>query len=370
MTAAIPLVWSAAQRLHDPAAEVWVGVRTPAVEVAARADAIRTALEAAGHPVVAAVAQPDGALEAVHDRALLDFLASAWSDWEASGLMDDPGQDRVVPYCFAHPGLLGTLAPAVPVATWARTGAYAFDTMTLIGPGTWEAARGAADAALTATALVLEGEPAAYACCRPPGHHATRSAYGGSCYLNNGAIAAARLRDALGAPVALLDIDAHHGNGAQTIFYDSAEVVTGSAHVDPGAGWFPHFLGFAGEDGEGAGAGANRNVALAPGSDDGPWVGAVRELAAWARRFEPRALVIALGVDAAAGDPESPLRVTAGGFRAAGRALGALGLPTVVVQEGGYDVATIGALVLAALEGVSEGMTAAAAARATEAARG
>ena len=152
-----------------------------------------------------------------------------------------------MPYFFPHPGLLGTLAPAPPAATWARTGLFAFDTMTLIGPGTWEAARGAADAALTAAELVLDGAPAAYACCRPPGHHVTRSAYGGCCYLNNGAIAAARLRAALDAPVAVLDVDAHHGNGAQSIFYDSAGVVTGSVHVDPGAGWFPHFLGFAGE---------------------------------------------------------------------------------------------------------------------------
>jgi acetoin utilization deacetylase AcuC-like enzyme len=359
MTPAIPVVWSEAQRLHDPRAEIWVGVRTPAVEVAARADAIRAELEAAGHPLVDAAPQPDSALLAVHDRALLDFLAAAWSDWELAGLPEDPGQDRVVPYFFPHPGLLGTLAPAPPAATWARTGQFAFDTMTLIGPGTWEAARGAADAALTAVELVLGGAPAAYACCRPPGHHVTRSAYGGSCYLNNGAFAAARLRDALGGPVALLDLDAHHGNGAQSIFYDSAGVVTGSVHVDPGAGWFPHFLGFAGEDGEGAGAGANRNVPLAPGSGDEEWLAGVAELAGWARGFAPRALVIALGVDAAAGDAESPLRVSAGGFRAAGRALGELGLPTVVVQEGGYDLATIGALVRAALEGVGEGLEAA-----------
>ena len=128
---------------------------------------------------------------------------------------------------------------------------------------------------------------------------------------------------------------------------------TGSVHVDPAQGWFPHFLGFAGEDGEGAGAGANRNLPLAPGSGDGPWVAAVQELADWARGA--RALVVALGVDAAAGDPESPLAVTADGFRAAGRALGALGLPTVVVQEGGYDLATIGGLVRAALDGTEAG---------------
>jgi acetoin utilization deacetylase AcuC-like enzyme len=200
--------------------------------------------------------------------------------------------------------------------------------------------------------VVLAGDArAAYACCRPPGHHVTRSAYGGCCYLNNAAIAAAQLRAALGGPVAILDVDAHHGNGAQAIFHDDPAVLIGSVHVDPAAGWFPHFLGGADEDA----GGTNRNLPLPPGSGDEPWVAAVQELAWWAAGAEPRALVVALGVDPAAGDPESPLAVTADGFRAAGRALGALRLPTVLVQEGGYDVATIGALVRAALEGLAAG---------------
>jgi acetoin utilization deacetylase AcuC-like enzyme len=355
MPAAIPLVWSDAHRRHEPRAELFIGVRTPAVQLPARADAIRAELERAGHPVVPATPHPDAALEAVHDRALLDFLAGAWSEWEAAGLPAAPGQPEVIPSFFAHPGLLGPIEPALPAATWARTGRFAFDTMTPIGPGTWEAARGAVDAALTACDLVLAGSPTAYACCRPPGHHVTRGAYGGGCYLNNAAVAAERLRATLGAPVALIDLDAHHGNGAQAIFYDRPDVVCGSVHVDPGAGWFPHFLGFAGEEGEGAGRGGNRNLPLAPGSGDDTWVAAVRELAWWAAAFEPRALVVALGVDAAAADPESPLRVTADGLGAAGHALGALGLPTVVVQEGGYDVASIGALVRAALDGFRSG---------------
>ena len=355
MTAAIPLVWSDAHRRHAPTAEIWVGVRTPAVELPVRADAIRAALEAAGHPVVAATAHDDAALEAVHDPALLAFLAGAHADWTAAGLPDDPGQPEVVPYFFPNPALLGTIAPAVPVATWARTGFFAFDTMTPVGPGTWAAARGGADAALTACDLVAGGAPAAYACCRPPGHHVTRAAYGGACYLNNAAIAAAALRDRLGTPVAIVDVDAHHGNGAQSIFYADAGVRTGSVHVDPAQGWFPHFLGFAGEAGEGDGTGANRNLPLPPGSGDGPWVAAVEKLARWASGA--RALVVALGVDAAAGDPESPLQVTQDGYRAAGRALGALGLPTVVVQEGGYDPDTIGGLVAATLAGLADGIS-------------
>ena len=252
-----------------------------------------------------------------------------------------------MPYVFAHAGLTDT--PAIPVAPSARAGYFAYDTMTLIGPGTWEAARAAADMALTAADLVLAGAPAAYACCRPPGHHVTRASFGGSCYLNNTAVAAARLRAALGGPVAVLDVDAHHGNGTQAIFYADPDVLVGSVHVDPGAGWFPHFLGFASE----TGAGANRNLPLAPGAGDEDWLAAVRALAQWARGA--RALVVALGVDAAGGDPESPLQVTAAGFRAAGRALGALRLPTVVVQEGGYDLDAIGALVHEFLTGLEEG---------------
>jgi acetoin utilization deacetylase AcuC-like enzyme len=343
----MPVVWSDLHRLHDPGGEIWVGVRTPGTELPERAERIRAALAAAGARLVDAERHDDDALLAVHDRELIEYLTGAWREWEAAGLTRDPGQDRVVPYVFAHAGL--TDAPAIPAAPSARAGYFAFDTMTLIGPGTWEAARAAVDVALTAADLVLAGAPAAYACCRPPGHHVTRTSFGGSCYLNNTAVAASRLRARLDGPVAVLDVDAHHGNGTQAIFYERTDVLVGSVHVDPGAGWFPHFLGFASE----TGAGANRNLPLAPGAGDDEWVAAVRELARWAG--EARALVVALGVDAAGGDPESPLAVTATGFRAAGHALGALGLPTVVVQEGGYDLEAIGGLVHEFLTGIEEG---------------
>jgi acetoin utilization deacetylase AcuC-like enzyme len=175
----------------------------------------------------------------------------------------------------------------------------------------------------------------------------TRVRYGGSCYLNNAAIAAAALAEH--GSVAVLDIDAHHGNGTQEIFYDRADLRTASVHVDPGAGWFPHVLGFADEHGEGG----NRNAPLAPGSSDNEWLEQVRALTRWLEH--PDAVVVALGVDAAEGDPESPLRVTTDGYREAGRTVGALGVPTVVVQEGGYDIARIGELVTAFLSGLEEG---------------
>ncbi len=355
MALSIPLVWADDHRLHQPSAEIWVGVRTPAAELPARAEAIRVAVLEAGAREVAATAHDDGAIGAVHDAALLAFLASAWVDWAAAGLPDDPGQDQVVPYIFPHPGLLGDLEPMLPAATWARPGAFCFDTMTLIGPGTWGAARAAADAALTAGDLVADGARLAYACTRPPGHHVTRAAYGGSCYLNNAAITAQHLRARGAARVAIVDIDAHHGNGAQSIFWERNDVFTASVHIDPATGWFPHFLGGATERGGGAGLGSNLNVPLPPGARDDEWLRAVAEIAQAARASGAEALVLALGVDAAGGDPESPLDVTARGFRDAGRLIGQHGLPIVVVQEGGYDLASIGGLVLATLQGLQEG---------------
>jgi acetoin utilization deacetylase AcuC-like enzyme len=338
----LPFVWSDDCLRHDPEAEVWVGVRTPATEVATRAVAIREALVAIGAHEVAAVAHDDSALLAVHDPALVDFLCTAWKNWSAASLPSD----RVVPYVFARSELTSGRTPATPAAVWAEPGLFAYDTMTLIGPGTWEAARAAVDVALTGVDLVTDGERITYACCRPPGHHATRSLYGGSCYLNNTAVAAAELLARLGGPVAVVDIDAHHGNGTQEIFLDRSDVLTASVHVDPGTGWFPHFLGFAAESDA-----ANLNLPLAPGTGDDGWLAAVQESAAFAA--PARAVVVALGVDAAAGDPESPLEVSAAGYREAGRILGELGLPTVVVQEGGYDLATIGPLVVETLTGLA-----------------
>jgi acetoin utilization deacetylase AcuC-like enzyme len=336
-----PFVWSKDCLGHRPKSEIWVGKRTPATEVPARAKAIRAALVEAGAQEVAATAHGDAALLAIHDPALVEFLRTAWEEWEAADLPTD----RVIPYLFARAELTSGRPPAKPVATSAKPGLFAYDTMTLIGPGTWEAVRGAADAALTAVDLVLDGAPLAYACTRPPGHHVTRSTYGGSCYLNNAAIAATALIPHFGL-VAVVDIDAHHGNGTQELFKGRSDVMTASIHVDPGAGWFPHFLGFATENDS-----SNLNLPLAPGTGDDAWLAAIRSAVEF---IEPvRALVVALGVDAAAGDPESPLEVTAAGYRAAGRILAELELPTVVVQEGGYDLETIGPLVVEALSGLA-----------------
>jgi acetoin utilization deacetylase AcuC-like enzyme len=224
---------------------------------------------------------------------------------------------------------------------------YTTDTTTLIGPGTYRAALAAADTALTAAELLLAGARAAYAACRPPGHHAGRAFFGGSCYLNNAALAAQHLRDGGMDRVAIIDLDAHHGNGTQDIFYDRADVSYGSVHVDPGAGWFPHFVGYADEEGRGPGRGANHNRPVPPGCGDGPWLEALADLCRAASGAE--ALVVSLGVDGAAGDPESPLGISPEGFARAGEALAAARLPTVFVQEGGYDLGRLGALVVGTL---------------------
>lgn len=350
--AGLPVVWSEDCLRHDPAGEVWLGVWEAGTEVPERATVLLDALAAAGAAVTGARPHGEAPLLAVHDAELIEHLATAWSRWEAGGYPATYGRTRVVPYVFPTPGLLAGQPLRSPTAVHARVGRFCYDTMTLIGPGSWEAIKAAADAALTAVDLVAAGTSVAYALCRPPGHHAGPAGYGGSCYLNNAAIAAQALRHAGADRVAVVDIDAHHGNGTQAIFYHRPDVYYASVHVDPGAGWFPHYVGFADERGAGAGAGANQNLPLAPGAGDEDWLAAVRVLCAQVAGRGTDAVVVSLGVDAAAGDPESPLRVTSDAYRRAGELIGALG-PVVAVQEGGYDLPTLGDLVAATLAGLS-----------------
>ena len=354
MSAAPPLVVDPATLLHDVRHEVWVGREIPAAEVPARVDVVRDRLRADGWRELSADdPDPDAErrLGRVHDPGLLRFLATAHARWLEGPYVAEVGQDRVVPYLFATPAMSEGLPWSVPVSVHAEAGRYAYDTMTLVGEGTWEAVRAAVACADTAARLVAEGEPLAFALSRPPGHHATRSGYGGSCYLNNAAVAAQVLRDGGRRRVAVLDVDAHQGNGTASIFYDRADVLYGSVHVDPAAGWFPHVVGHAHETGAGAGAGATRNVPLAPGAGDEQWTAAVADLVSWIGDAGCDGLVVSLGVDAAADDPESPLQVTEAGYREAGRLAATLGVGTVCVLEGGYHLPTLGGLVSAHLDG-------------------
>ena len=361
MSLSIPVVWTDRHRLHEPGGEIWVGVRTPGTETPARAERIREELAADGARFVEPTPHPDAYLERTHDRALLDYLAAAWHEWEAAGLTVDPGQDRVVPYLFPHPGLFAGVEPARAAAASARAGQFAFDTMTLIGPGTWQAARAGADAALTAVDLALGGEPVVYACCRPPGHHVTRSCFGGSCYLNNAAIGAAELRAASGGQ----GRDRRHRRPPRQ--RRPGDLLCRSR--------CPHRLGarrsrrrlvpalsrLRRRDRKRRGGGEQSQPAARPGQRRSRLARRRRRARRLGRALGAQALVVALGVDAAGGDPESPLQVSAEGYRAAGRALGALGLPTVIVQEGGYRLETVGSLVRAALAGFGEGVAATAA---------
>jgi len=319
-------------------------------EEAERAEILRAELERLGVVMLPAKEHGREPIEAVHRSAMIDYLETAYQGWVDAGYTEEPGSDRVVPYAFPHPGAFGAYPPREPKSRAAMAGVYCMDTATTIGPGTYRGARAAVDGALTAADLVRDGAPAVYAPVRPPGHHAGTSYFGGSCYLNNVAIAAHWLRNQGAAPVAIVDIDAHHGNGTQEIFYERNDVHYLSIHVDPGEGWFPHWCGFAGETGAGAGKGANLNVPLAPGSGDSEYLDALDQVCIRVAGLEPELLVISLGVDSGASDPESPLQVSNDGFREIGKRLAELSTPTVLIQEGGYDLSTLGPDVMAVLE--------------------
>jgi len=350
VAASVPVVWSASTLEHRPDREVWIGMALDGSELPERVTVIRQALETAGHRVLDASPHGLDALRSVHEQTLVEHLAGVYDAWRDGGFVD-LGADRVVPYFFPTAAMLGPL-PATPASSvHARAGDYCYDTMTTLGPGSWRAIQSAADCALTAADVVVAGSSrVAYALCRPPGHHVTRRAYGGSCYLNNAALAAQALVDAGHERVAVVDVDAHHGNGTAAIFYERADVLYGSVHVDPAAGWFPHVVGHAHETGAGAGEGTTLNLPLAPGSGDDAFLTGVRRLARAVSDHGATALVVSLGVDAAADDPESPLQVTRSGYGTAGEVLlGELGLPSVAVQEGGYHLPTLGSLVAAFL---------------------
>ena len=227
-------------------------------------------------------------------------------------------------------------------------GYYAFGVGSPILEGTWEAAYWSAQCALTAADVVQTTGETAYALCRPPGHHAAADLYGGFCYLNNAAIAARYLAPEVGATLAvaptkmaILDIDYHHGNGTQEIFYADPSVLFCSLHAHPDDD-YPYYWGEADERGEGAGEGCNRNWPLPQGTDDAAYLAALDEALAVIRAFAPRYLVVSAGFDIAAGDPVGGFNVTPDGFNAIGRRIAALGLPTTIVQEGGYLLETLG----------------------------
>jgi acetoin utilization deacetylase AcuC-like enzyme len=324
-------------RRHDPQTEVWAGLPGPATEAPARAEAIAAALAADDAFDRAGVTEHGlGPVERVHDPALIRWLEQAWAECRALS-----PQREVIPDTVLHPGF-GPWASEPASAPLGRLGYWCFDTMTPLVEGTYAAARGAVDVALSALDAVLAGDRAAYALCRPPGHHAGTSMIGGFCYLNNAAAAAAAMLRAAQAPVAVLDLDYHHGNGTQQIFYEVPEVRYVSLHGDPERA-FPYYTGRPAESGHGAGAGANRNFPLAEGCADDEYLATLDTALDLIAAGRPAGLVVSLGFDTYRLDPICDLGLTTDGYRRIGHRVAGLGLPTVVIQEGGYHVPDLGA---------------------------
>ena len=310
---------------HDPELFFRRGSLIPHPERADRYRVLRDAAAAAGHRITEAPDRGLGPIRAVHDAGYLDLLSTVWERrTEIAGVGDE-----ILTGHFARPHM-----HRAPTGLLGRLGLHLADTSTPIRAGTWEAVYGSAQAAIGGADCALD-EGHAYALCRPPGHHAYADSAGGFCFLNNAAIAAERLFAATGGRVAILDIDVHHGNGTQGIFYARADVLTVSVHADP-ADYFPFFAGYADETGFGEGTGHNRNRPLPHGSGDGPWLDAIGEALAEIAAARPAALVVALGLDASEDDPIGVLRVTGAGFGQAARMIASAGLRTLLVQEGGY----------------------------------
>jgi acetoin utilization deacetylase AcuC-like enzyme len=346
-TVRMPVVWTARHRGHAPHGGYWLGIRETGDEEPERGDLLRDGLAQAGATVVDAPDLGRRPILAVHDPDFVDFMARVYPAWVAAGHLTDPGQPHVVGYLFANPGYAARhRTDRRPATIRAELGLYAMDTMTLMGEGTFDAAAGAVHASVHAADLVSSGAAAAFAAVRPPGHHAGPAFFGGSCYFNNAAAAAQRLRESGVSRVAIVDIDAHQGNGTQEIFWSRDDVLYASVHVDPADGWFPHLVGYADERGGGAGEGWNHNEPIPAGSGDERWLAALDALIESVERHGSDALVVSLGVDAAEHDPAAPLMITPDGFRAAGAALAAIDLPTVFVQEGGYDLTRLVPLVV------------------------
>lgn len=335
-------VYSERHRLRDAKTELYGGELVAPFERPSRADMVVEAVRQRG---LGEIVEPGSfsldPVLAVHDADFVAFLETAWEQWQQAGNAGEA---------------IATVWPArrmqcrVPRDIEGRLGYYAMAAETSISAGTWQAALAAKDVALSGAQALLQGEQGIFALCRPPGHHAARDLFGGYCFLNNAAIAAQYLRDQGAARVAILDIDFHHGNGTQDIFYDRDDVLFCSLHGDPEDA-FPHFLGFADETGLGPGLGYNRNYPLPPGTSFAQWREALADALAQIGQYSPQYVVVSLGVDTFENDPISFFRLTSPDYLTTGEMIAGLNLPTLFVLEGGYDVAEIGLNVANVLAG-------------------
>ena len=312
------------------------------VERPARVDVILKALDALPDVERLPVRNyGEGPIRAVHDVDFVNFVRNYCQE------LDD--KEMVYPYVFPI-----RRADRPPHDKRRRVGYYCIDTFTPLSRDAYKAARAAVNVALSGAAAIVAGEPLVYSLCRPPGHHAERDTYGGFCYFCNGAIAAQYLRTKLGGKVAILDVDYHHGNGAQDIFWERSDILTVSIHGHPNFA-YPYFSGFADEVGAGEGHGFNHNLPLPEDVHDARYLEELDEALAIVRRFDPVALVVSLGLDIAKADPTGSWSVTPDGLFEVGRRIGAMKYPTLLVQEGGYNIRFLGRNATRMLTGICAG---------------
>jgi acetoin utilization deacetylase AcuC-like enzyme len=329
----VKTIYSAKHKLQHGQAELFGNKLVPCHERPARAEAIRARVEAVRLGEI--IGPQDFGLDpilSVHSPDYVDFLEHAWGDWCAAG-----GAGDALPCCTPMPDM----GRRVPTSIYGKIAYYSFDTTAPITAGTWEAAYDSAQVALTGADLLGKGEQAAFALCRPPGHHASRAYYGGYCFLNNAAIAAEALISSGMKRVAILDVDFHHGNGTQSIFYHRDDVLFVSIHGDPDDN-YPFFLGHAGEKGTGKGQGYNINFPLPQGTIADKWFDVLAASLESIRSYRPEALVISLGVDTYENDPISYFKLKTEDYLRLGERLATLEVPTLFVMEGGYNVDMIG----------------------------
>jgi acetoin utilization deacetylase AcuC-like enzyme len=331
---------------HQGKVEMFRGALVPCFEVPARADHVLAELQ---RRQLGAVLEPqafgDDAITAIHSQRYLNFLATAWDQWVA---LDPAHADKdILPSVWPTRTFRTDIEPDNFAA---KVGLYSYDAGTPFTSGTWVAARAGAHCALSAAQAVLAGDRAAFALSRPPGHHAGADFFGGYCFLNNAALAAQHLRNAGMHKVAVLDVDYHHGNGTQAIFYDRPDVYFASIHGDPRTE-YPFYLGHADETGAGAGLGANLNLPLPRGTDYATWAKALETALAGIAKFGADALVVSLGMDTFEGDPISGFKLTTQDYLRLGERLAQAGLPTVFVFEGGYAVDAVGVNAVNVLQG-------------------
>lgn len=281
------------------------------------------------------------AVKRVHDAGFVEFLRTAWDEWQKAGY-----RGEIIPTGFPN----RSLQQRIPRHIDGKVGYYIHSVETAITVGTWEAACASAAVAQTAQKIVGAGARSAFALCRPPGHHAHDDLYGGYCFLNNAAIATQAFRDQGARRVAILDVDFHHGNGTQDIFYDRDDVLFCSLHGNPEDS-YPYFLGYRDEKGIGKGEGFNHNYAMGPGTGFDTWGKALRDALRKIKAYGPDVLVVSLGVDAYKDDPISFFKLTSEDFTRTGEAIGKMKLPTLFVMEGGYAISDIGVNVVNVLAG-------------------